>query len=94
MKQELIEAVNEFTEKNLEKKGKYTYHDMQDAFILGWNNGQKRQDELTWEDIRQIVKIADMLLVDDIHINGRGQFPEEQRYYEEVLNVFNEQKEK
>ena len=51
-------------------------------------------NELTWEDVKQIVNIADMLLVDDIHINGRGNFPDEQRFYEKVLKEFNEQKEK
>ena len=63
-----------------------------EAFIKGaeW---QKKQDELTWQDVKQIV-IADLLLVDDIHITGRGQFPDEQRYYEEVLKIYKEQKNK
>ena len=51
-------------------------------------------NELTWQDVKQIVNIADMLLVDDIHINGRGKFPEEQRYYEEVLKEYNNLKNK
>ena len=46
--------------------------------------------ELTWEDIRKIVVIADSMLThtawDDIF------FPDEQAYYEEVLRRFNEQK--
>ena len=59
-----------------------------DAFKAGaeW---QKKQDELTWENIRQIVKIADMLLVDG---DNSKKFPEEQRYYEEILKLYKEEK--
>lgn len=45
--------------------------------------------KLTWQDVKTIVNIADMLLIDDIHINGRGNFPEEQRFYEEVADEYN-----
>ena len=50
----------------------------------------KEQDELTWQDVKAIVNIADMLIVS----NEPSKFPTEQRFYEEVLNVFNEQKNK
>ncbi len=67
--------------------GDISRFDLQKAFKAGaeW---QKKQDELTWEDIRRIVHIADMLLVDDKPLSN---FPTEPKYYEEVLRLYNEQ---
>lgn len=36
MTKEVLRAVDEFTETNLNKKGLYHYNDMQDAFLLGY----------------------------------------------------------
>lgn len=49
-------------------------------------------EELTWEDVKAIVNIADSMLThtawDEID------YPDEKKYYEEVLRRFNELKEK
>lgn len=48
--------------------------------------------ELTWEDVKAIVSIADSMLThtawDEID------YPDERKYYEEVLRRYNELKEK
>ena len=60
-----------------------------DAFKAGaeW---QKRQDELTWEDIKRIVKIADSMLTGTAW--DAVEYPNEQKYYEEVLRRYKEEK--
>ena len=48
------------------------------------------KEKLTWEDVRDIVVIADSMLTrtawDDV------EWPDEKVYYEEVLRKFNEQR--
>ena len=44
----------------------------------------EEQNELTWQDVKQIMSIADMLIVS----NEPSKFPTEQRFYEEVLKEF------
>lgn len=45
---------------------------------------------LTWEDVKQIVKIADYLLTEKTPDNDMPEYlSTEQKYYEKVLEVFN-----
>lgn len=55
---------------------------------------QKKQDELTWEDIKRIVKIADLMLTGTAWdaIWDAMEYPNEQKYYEEVLRRYKEEK--
>lgn len=50
---------------------------------------ENQKDELTWETMKEIVLIADKLIVE-----GRNRYPTEQDYYEDVLRVFKEKIEK
>ena len=99
MKQELEQAttakktVNRMFRK-LGIDGEYIYNPTakliaRNAFKAGaeW---QKEQNELTWQDVKEIVNIADMLIVS----NEPSKFPSEQRFYEGVLNEFNNLKNK
>lgn len=47
-------------------------------------------NELTWQDVKQIVNIANMLIVS----NEPSKFPTEKRFYEEVLKEYNNLKNK
>ena len=50
------------------------------------------KEKLTWEDVKAIVTIADSMLT---HTAWDAiDWPDEQKYYEEVLCRFNEQKKK
>ena len=45
---------------------------------------------LTWEDIKQIVKIADYLVIENTPDNDMPDYlSTEQKYYEKILEVFN-----
>lgn len=60
-------------------------------FLQGYQLAEK-DHELTWEDIKRIVNIAD----DMIDLDVRDELPEccktEQGYYEEILKKYNERK--
>ena len=47
-------AVDEFTEMNLQKGKKYTFNDMQDAFLIGYMKAEKNKD-------KEIAKIKEAL---------------------------------
>lgn len=50
------------------------------------------KEKLTWEDVKAIVTIADSMLT---HTAWDAiDWPDEQKYYEEVLRRFNSQREK
>lgn len=50
------------------------------------------KEKLTWEDVKAIVTIADSMLT---HTAWDAiDWPDEQKYYEEVLRRFNEQRKK
>ena len=50
------------------------------------------REKLTWEDVKAIVTIADSMLT---HTAWDAiDWPDEQKYYEEVLRRFNEQRKK
>lgn len=50
------------------------------------------KEKLTWEDVKAIVTISDSMLT---HTAWDAiDWPDEQKYYEEVLHRFNEQREK
>lgn len=52
-----------------------------------------KSDELTWEDIKRIVRIADYLMYDAEALADTENRIGIQPYYEEVLRRFNEAKE-
>ena len=68
----------------------------ENSYTLGYINGytdceaEKEDLELTWQDVKNIVTIADSMLThtawDDID------FPDEQKYYETVLKRYNEKR--
>ncbi len=60
-----------------------------DAF-KGGVEWQKKQDELTWEDIKRIIQIADSMLTGTAW--DAVDYPVEQKYYEEVLKQYKEEK--
>ena len=64
-----------------------------EVFIEGYEQAEKDL-ELTWQDIKRIVNIAD----DMIDLDVRDELPErcktEQGYYEEILKRYKEKKEK
>lgn len=43
------------------------------------------KSKLTWQDVKQIVNIADMLIIG----NEPSKFPSEKRFYEEVADEYN-----
>lgn len=51
---------------------------------------QKKQDELTWEDIKRIIQIADSMLTGTAW--DAVDYPDEQKYYEQVLEKYKEEK--
>ena len=63
-----------------------------DGFFYGKGYQQAKKDlNLTWEDMRRISRILDIMVDDDF----KGEIPEEwgeEEYYEEVLRRFNEAK--
>ena len=53
--------------------------------------------ELTWQDVKKIIKIADRLISDAVNKAFNGEinettdiYPTEESYYAEVLNQYNE----
>ena len=61
------------------------------ACAVGYMQAEKDLS-LTWEDVRAIVTIADSMLT---HTAWDAiDWPDEQKYYEEVLRRFNSQREK
>ena len=61
------------------------------CFVDGYRQAEKNL-ALTWEDVKAIVTIADSMLT---HTAWDAiDWPDEQKYYEEVLRRFNEQKKK
>lgn len=64
-----------------------------DGFFYGRGYQQAKKDlALTWEDMRRISRILDIMVDDDF----KGEIPEEwgeEKYYEEVLRRFNKAKE-
>ena len=45
---------------------------------------------LTWEDVKQIVKIADYLVTENTPDNDMPDYlSTEQKYYEKILEIFN-----
>lgn len=66
-----------------------------ESFRWGFEQGVDWAEEdlaLTWEDIKAIVTIADSMLT---HTAWDAiDWPDEQKYYEEVLRRFNSQREK
>ena len=64
------------------------YKDIENAFI-GGANWREKDLKLTWQDIRWIVQIADLMLnsLDYEQIQKMG----EEGYYTEILRRFNEQ---
>ena len=63
-----------------------------DGFFYGKGYQQAKKDlNLTWEDMRRISRILDIMVDDEF----KGEIPEEwgeEEYYEEVLRRFNEAK--
>ena len=65
------------------------------SYLQGYEDGkksneQKKQDELTWEDIKRIIQIADSMLTGTAW--DAVDYPDEQKYYEEVLKQYKEEK--
>jgi hypothetical protein len=61
------------------------------VFINGYEQAEKDL-ALTWEDIKKISRILDIMVDDDL----KGEIPKEwgeKEYYEEVLRRFNKAKE-
>ena len=52
----------------------------------------QEQDELTWKDIKQIIQIADGMLTNTAW--DAIDYPDEQKYYEQVLKQYKKQKNK
>lgn len=61
------------------------------AFVAGYKEAEKDL-ALTWEDINAIVTIADSMLTGTAW--DAIEWPDQQKYYEEVLKRFNEQRKK
>lgn len=62
-----------------------------EVFINGYEQAEKDL-ALTWEDIKKISRILDIMVDDDL----KGEIPKEwgeEEYYEEVLRRFNKAKE-
>ena len=70
-----------------------TFADMVDsfnvnpAFVAGYKEAEKDL-ALTWEDVKKIVTIADSMLTHTAW--DAVDWPDKQKYYEEVLRRFNE----
>lgn len=61
------------------------------AFVAGYKEAEEDL-ALTWEDVKAIVTVADSMLT---HTAWDAiDWPDEQKYYEEVLRRFNEQRNK
>lgn len=61
------------------------------AFVAGYKEAEKDL-ALTPEDVKAIVTIADSMLTHTVW--DAIEWPDEQKYYEEVLRRFNEQRKK
>lgn len=75
-------------QKKQEVDGKALLYVNDHAYKKGFKDGalwQNNQNELTWEDVKQIMSIADMLIVS----NEPSKSPSEQRFYEEVADEYN-----
>ena len=85
-----IEAIN-YADAAIKKHKDYAISAKADWFngcVEGFKAGaewMKKQDELTWQDVKQIVNIADMLIVS----NEPSKFPNGRRFYEEVAYEYN-----
>ena len=69
----------------------FTFDDERKAYAKGYEQAEKDL-ALTWEDIKAIVTIADSMLTGTAW--DAIEWPDQQKYYEEVLRHFNEQREK
>ena len=78
------------TKWSMDNQEGFCTHSMKIAAFKAGAKWQKKQDELTWEDISKIIQIADMLFI----TNEDSVFPTRQSFCEEVLKKFNEQKNK
>lgn len=61
------------------------------AYVAGYKEAEKDL-ALTWEDVKAIVTTADSMLTHTAW--DVIDWPDEQKYYEEVLHRFNEQRKK
>lgn len=84
--QRALEAYSHYTAENLDDVIK-----ARKFFAKGYELAEKDL-ALTWEDMRRISRILDIMVDDDF----KGEIPEEwgeEEYYEEVLRRFNKAKE-
>ena len=67
--------------------------DVRDAYWDGYEQAEKDL-ALTWEDVKQIVEIADKMMPDTAWDEPafEAEFPTEEKFYEEVLKRYNDTK--